>query len=1004
MRASGPAIAFDTTTRPCGVFFNPEDTNYFDFDVYGTANTAIAVNGIQYSVYTVPGGQRISGPTTINPTDPTHAHVRYNLSGSFPDGQTGIEIVVDAWNIYYNPQVDTLNGITHSRMTFWADNVPPTFTSHAPQEGEIFNRDQAIVIEVFFSDDTPGGMAGTAGGANATKAGGRTKQAEMRVSHLDEAGNVTSVSKSRITLPDGSRGRGTLDDNGSGIDVSSFGMSIVKPNGAVIVPTVEQFIELDRAHAKYVLQPVHIPGPYTVNVRVEDCVGNVAADAWTFDVASSAPAISFMPVEGECQWQSYWNPDRQLRLRAQVAEMDGINTTLDGIHVDIVRVYDCEGGLCTDTLVRDAEYRCTPLPDAVVANQVFHIEGDYNLDQQLAMVELRFVVTATNVLGAVSVRVQPWIVDGTAPWITIVSPLPNAVLPETMPVTISANFGDTEDGSVAVLPAGRNGGTVPTVKIGPQRIESKTAGKASVGTTKFSLGAWADAVGGNLDDLDGNSGVDMSCVELMLFPHDGSPVVNLTEQSVIHPNNITWIGNLSPGSYSVILSVCDRVCNTASTNWDFAVAPDAAGVTYDPPYYVSAMPHTFIMHTYGENIDHASMNLTIEGAITVEGEGGSYEIWMPVVERAAVQWLGDSVWYTANFDLAAYVQLRATLRMNFAYGIPVPTGSQVYVVDTNAPRIVSVMPDPAEALAVGASPTFTVNFAEVGNTALDAASVRLWLTTANSEPVPGEFASSLDGSQRTGVATLRVNNLAIDTYILRAEVADVAGNRTTGQWTYQVEVSDHQPPQVVGLSPSPRDTLQAGTSPTFVVELEEVGTSTLDSASIHLWMETINSDSVAGHLTVTMSGNRRTATASLQVENLPGDCRLYLEASDMAGNRLSMNWLYVTAFIPPPARILDHETAYNYPNPFGPGEGTHFWLPVTPGMGAHVEIKLYDFAGMYVATIYDGYLMPGSEVEWTGRNGDGQMVANGVYLAHVITSADGKSKEDIVKVAFKNQK
>jgi hypothetical protein len=1004
VRASGPAIAFDTTTRPCGVFFNPEETNYFDFDVYGTANTAIAVNGIQYSVYTVPGGMRISGPTTINPTDPTHAHVRYNLSGSFPDGQTGIEIVVDAWNLYYNPQVDTLNGITHSRMTFWADNVPPTFTSHAPQEGEIFNRDQAIVIEVFYSDDTPGGMAGAAGGATATKAGGRAKQAEMRVSRLDEAGNVTSLTKSRITLPDGSRGRGTLDDNGSGIDVSSFRMSIVKPNGAVIEPTVEQFIELDRAHAKYVLQPVHIPGLYTVNVRVEDCVGNVAADAWTFHVASSAPAITFTPVEGECQWQGYWNPDGQLHLRAQISEMDGINTTLDGIHVDIVRVYNCEGGLCTDTLVHDAEYRCSPLPDPVAANQVFHIEGDYNLDQSLAMVELRFVVTATNVLGAAAVRVQPWIVDGTAPWITIVSPLPNSVLPETMPVTISANFGDTQDGSVAMLPAGRNGGTVPTVKIGPQRIESRTAGKSSANKTKLSLGAWADAVGGNLDDLDGNSGVDVSCVELMLFPHDGSPVRNLTESAVIRPNNITWIGDLSAGSYSVILSVCDRVCNTASTNWDFAVAPDAAGVTYDPPYFVSAMPHTFIMHTYGENIDHASMNLTIEGAITVQSEGGSYEIWVPVVERAAVQWLADSVWYTANFDLATYVQLRLTLRMNFAYGIPVPTGSQVYVVDTNAPRIVSVMPDPAEALAVGASPTFTINFVEVGNTALDPVSVRLWLTTANSEPIPGEFASSLDGSRRTGLATLRVNNLAIGSYILRAEVADVAGNRATGQWTYQVEVSDHEPPRVVGLSPSPRDTLQAGTSPTFVVDLEEVGTSTLDSASIRLWMETVNSELVAGHLTVTISGNRRTATAQLRVENLPGDCRLYLEASDMAGNRLSMNWLYATAVIPPPAKILDHETAYNYPNPFGPGEGTHFWLPVSPGTGAHVEIKLYDFAGMHVATIYEGYLMPGTEIEWTGRNDDGQMVANGVYLAHVITSADGKSKEDIVKVAFKDKK
>jgi hypothetical protein len=296
------------------------------------------------------------------------------------------------------------------------------------------------------------------------------------------------------------------------------------------------------------------------------------------------------------------------------------------------------------------------------------------------------------------------------------------------------------------------------------------------------------------------------------------------------------------------------------------------------------------------------MNLTIEAAVMVQTEGDSYLLWTPLVDRAAVQWQGDSVWYTANFDLAAYVQLRLTLRANFTYGIPVPTGSQVYVVDTGAPRIVGVTPDPQVTLPIGSSPTFTVDFEEVGNTTLDPASIHLWLETANSQLVQGTFTSSLDGAQRTGYARLVIGApLDFGHYRLYVEVADVAGNRATANWTYEV-----------------------------------------------------------GYTADT------------------------------------------------PARLLDNETAYNYPNPFGPNEPgreiTHFWLPVTPGAGAHVEIKVYDFSGMFVATIYEGYLMPGAEIEWTGRNGDGQMVANGVYLAHVITSADGKSKEDIVKVAFKNEK
>jgi len=149
VRAMGPAIVFDETVRPCGLWFNPEVSNIFEFDVNATSETPIRANGIMYTVKYVPSGERISGPTTINPGDPLHHHVAYNLSGSFPDGQSGIEIVVAAYNILFDSQVDTINGATYSAMTFWADNLQPTFTSHVPETDEVFMRDEAIVIEVF---------------------------------------------------------------------------------------------------------------------------------------------------------------------------------------------------------------------------------------------------------------------------------------------------------------------------------------------------------------------------------------------------------------------------------------------------------------------------------------------------------------------------------------------------------------------------------------------------------------------------------------------------------------------------------------------------------------------------------------------------------------------------------------------------------------------------------------------------------------------------------------
>ncbi len=79
-------------------------------------------------------------------------------------------------------------------------------------------------------------------------------------------------------------------------------------------------------------------------------------------------------------------------------------------------------------------------------------------------------------------------------------------------------------------------------------------------------------------------------------------------------------------------------------------------------------------------------------------------------------------------------------------------------------------------------------------------------------------------------------------------------------------------------------------------------------------------------------------------------------------------------------------------------------LEAGSGNGAYVSIKMYDFSGRFVATVYEGTLADNNTaITWAGTNDKGEEVANGVYLANVTVSGDGKTVNNIVKVAYKKE-
>ncbi len=70
----------------------------------------------------------------------------------------------------------------------------------------------------------------------------------------------------------------------------------------------------------------------------------------------------------------------------------------------------------------------------------------------------------------------------------------------------------------------------------------------------------------------------------------------------------------------------------------------------------------------------------------------------------------------------------------------------------------------------------------------------------------------------------------------------------------------------------------------------------------------------------------------------------------------------------------------SHPNPFNPSCEIRFTMPED----AEVSVEIYDLQGRRVRSILNANAYAGHHsVRWDGRNGDGQMVAAGVYLARV---------------------
>jgi flagellar hook assembly protein FlgD len=89
------------------------------------------------------------------------------------------------------------------------------------------------------------------------------------------------------------------------------------------------------------------------------------------------------------------------------------------------------------------------------------------------------------------------------------------------------------------------------------------------------------------------------------------------------------------------------------------------------------------------------------------------------------------------------------------------------------------------------------------------------------------------------------------------------------------------------------------------------------------------------------------------------------------------------------------DATYNYPNPFNPAKQNTNIVYYSTNQGT-TTIKIFTITGRIVRTMSDAAVIGSNEAVWDGKNGRGQIVRNGVYVA-VIMTPDGSKQ--MVKIA-----
>ena len=234
-------------------------------------------------------------------------------------------------------------------------------------------------------------------------------------------------------------------------------------------------------------------------------------------------------------------------------------------------------------------------------------------------------------------------------------------------------------------------------------------------------------------------------------------------------------------------------------------------------------------------------------------------------------------------------------------------------------------------------------------------------------------------SDKTSATFTPTEALISGTYTVDVKLADVAGNKASGQWQFTVEL-DTIPPSITVTRPMQEHT--ENRRPTISASYTDV-LSGVDAASIKLTLDgnAVEPDSVS-----------ETQLVFTPKQDLTFDQHtVRLQVADNAGNMAEQEWVFYVERM----GIAD---AKNYPNPFDDETTIAFRV----SRQASISIRIYDFTGRLVAepvanSVYEAGLV---EIDWHNETAAGDHLARGVYFCHILMESELEPQSAILKMAI----
>ena len=256
--------------------------------------------------------------------------------------------------------------------------------------------------------------------------------------------------------------------------------------------------------------------------------------------------------------------------------------------------------------------------------------------------------------------------------------------------------------------------------------------------------------------------------------------------------------------------------------------------------------------------------------------------------------------------------------------------------------------------------------------------IEIGVKNAGNQTVDGVTSVRSDKTSATFTPTAALTS---GVYTVDVRLADVAGNKASGQWQFTVEL-DTIPPSVLNTRPTQEHT--ENRRPTISAIYTD-NMSGVDAASVKLWLDgsAVEPDDV--------SNTQVTFTPKFDLTFDQHTVKLEVSDSASTPNTAVHEWSFYV-------ERMGIANARNYPNPFDHDTTIAFRI----SRQASITVQIYDFTGRLVAQPITNSVREAGlvEIEWHGETSGGDHLARGVYFCHILMESELEPQSAILKMAI----